>query len=397
MARYEFRLPDVGEGVVEAELAAWHVKPGDRVKEDQMLVDIMTDKATLEITSPVSGVVVSISGNPGEMLTVGSVLVEFELDGVALEDAAELPPAVATVAASAPPPTTAASNLLAAPATRARAKDMGIALEQVQGTGPDGRITDHDLDSFITRNTNAPGGKPQGQTRDGVTETKIIGLRRKIAEKMEDAYRRIPHITYVEEFDLTELEGLRRELNEERRETQPKLTLLPFFMRALAVVQPEFPSINARYDDQAGILQAFEAVHIGIATQTPDGLMVPVVRHAEALDLWGCARELSRVTAAAKNGTATREELGGSTITITSLGALGGIATTPIINAPEVAIIGPNKLVDRLILQNGQIVTRTLMNLSSSFDHRIVDGHDVARFVQRLRSLIERPARLFMD
>lgn len=396
MARYEFRLPDVGEGVVEAELAAWHVKPGDRVKEDQMLVDIMTDKATLEITSPVAGVVVSITGNPGEMLAVGSVLVEFELDGGAPESAAEPPPVAAPVAVSAPPPA-AASTPLAAPATRARAKDLGIVLENVEGTGPDGRITDHDLDSFIARNTSAPTAKPQGQKRDGVTETKIIGLRRKIAEKMEDAYRRIPHITYVEEFDLTELEGLRRELNEERREPQPKLTLLPFFMRALAVLQPEFPFVNARYDDQAGVLHAFEAVHIGIATQTPDGLMVPVIRHVEALDLWDCASELSRVTAAAKNGTATREELSGSTITITSLGALGGIATTPIINAPEVAIIGPNKLVDRLVLLNGQIVTRTLMNLSSSFDHRIVDGHDVARFIQRMRSLIERPARLFMD
>jgi 2-oxoisovalerate dehydrogenase E2 component (dihydrolipoyl transacylase) len=391
MARYEFRLPDVGEGVVEAELAAWHVKPGDRVKEDQMLVDIMTDKATLEITSPVAGSVISISGNPGEMLAVGSVLVEFELEGEA-ESVAEPVPA----SAPAPAPIAAASPL-AAPATRARAKDLGIALEQVPGTGPDGRITDHDLDSFIARKTAAPAAKPQGQKRDGVTETKIIGLRRKIAEKMEDSYRRIPHITYVEEFDLTELEGLRRELDEERRETRPKLTLLPFFMRALAVLQPEFTFINARFDDQAGVLHAFDAVHIGIATQTSEGLMVPVVRHAEALDLWGCARELSRVTSAAKDGTATREELSGSTITITSLGSLGGIATTPIINAPEVAIIGPNKLVDRLFLQNGQITTRTMMNLSSSFDHRIVDGYDAARFVQRMRSFIERPARLFMD
>lgn len=393
MARYEFRLPDVGEGVVEAELAAWHVKPGDRVKEDQMLVDIMTDKATLEITSPVAGTVISISGNPGEMLAVGSVLAEFELEGEA-ESVAEPAPAAASAPIPASLPASATSPL-AAPATRARAKDLGIALEQVPGTGPDGRITDHDLDSFVARNTTAP-AKPQGQKRDGVTETKIIGLRRKIAEKMEDSHRRIPHITYVEEFDLTELEGLRRELNEERREKQPKLTLLPFFMRALTVLQPEFPFINARFDDQAGVLHSFDAVHIGIATQTSEGLMVPVVRHAEALDLWGCASELSRVTSAAKDGTATREELSGSTITITSLGPLGGIATTPIINAPEVAIIGPNKLVDRLVLQNGQITTRTMMNLSSSFDHRIVDGYDAARFIQRMRSLIERPARLFM-
>jgi 2-oxoisovalerate dehydrogenase E2 component (dihydrolipoyl transacylase) len=364
-----------------------------------MLVDIMTDKATLEITSPVAGTVIGVSGNPGEMLAVGSVMVEFELEGEAesVDEPAPVPVLAPTPAPTPVPVAAAGPSPLAAPATRARANALGIALEQVRGTGPDSRITEHDLDNFVAGNATTPVAKPQWQKRDGVTETKLIGLRRKIAEKMEDSYRRIPHITYVEEFDLTELEGLRRELNEERGQQRPRLTLLPFFMRALAVLQPEFPFVNARFDDQAGVLQSFDAVHIGIATQTSDGLMVPVVRHAEALDLWGCASELSRVTSAAKCGTATREELSGSTITITSLGALGGIATTPIINAPEVAIIGPNKLVDRLVFQNGQITTRTVMNLSSSFDHRIVDGHDAARFVQRMRSLIERPARLFME
>jgi len=233
--------------------------------------------------------------------------------------------------------------------------------------------------------------------RTAVNEIKIIGLRRRIAERMQDAKRRIPHFSYVEEFDMTELEALRGDLNDGRLEGQPKLTLLPFFMRAIARLQPEFPHVNARYDDDAGVLQAHEGVHIGIATQTPGGLMVPVVRHVEALDLWDCARELGRVTAAARDGSATRDELGGSTITLTSLGTLGGIAATPVINSPEVAILGPNKLVERPVVRGGQIVVRTLMNLSSSFDHRIVDGHDAARFVQRLKRLVERPALLFVD
>jgi 2-oxoisovalerate dehydrogenase E2 component (dihydrolipoyl transacylase) len=425
MPRYEFRLPDVGEGTAEAEIAAWHVAAGDRVEEDQSLVDVMTDKAMVEMTSPVSGVVLAVHGEVGRCMPVGAVLVEIRIEGdgdesVASASAAAASPvadpkfpimAVATPAAISAqqqdlrPPAAALAVVaaasedppLASPATRRRAHELGIALQSVAGTGPAARVTWKDLDDHIARGTDAA---PVGQSfakRSGMHETKIIGLRRKIAEKMQDAKRRIPHFSYVEEFDLTELEALRHELNAGRSGDPPKLTLLPFFMRALVRLLPEFPHVNARYDDDAGVLRSYEGVHIGIATQTDAGLMVPVVHHAEALDLWGCARELLRVTVAARAGSATRAELSGSTITLTSLGALGGIAATPIINHPEVAILGPNKLVDRPVVLNGAVAIRTLMNLSSSFDHRIVDGHDAARFVQRLKRLIERPALLFVE
>jgi len=290
----------------------------------------------------------------------------------------------------------AAAASLASPATRQRARALNIALETLPGTGPGGRVTDADLDGFVA--ALARGQPSQGglQRREAVHETKIIGLRRAIARSMTESKRRIPHFTYVEEFDLTDLEALRRELNEHRAADQPKLTLLPFFMRALARLVPEFPRVNSRYDDEAEILSSYEAVHVGIATQTDGGLLVPVVRHVEALDLWGCARELLRVTTAARSGSAGREELSGSTITLTSLGALGGIAATPIINHPEVAIIGPNKLVERPVVRSGAITVRTMMNLSASFDHRIVDGYDAARFVQRLKRLIDMPALLFI-
>ncbi|MET0547203.1 MAG: dihydrolipoamide acetyltransferase family protein, partial [Caulobacterales bacterium] len=279
---------------------------------------------------------------------------------------------------------------------RKRAQELGVALEDVRGTGPEGRITPADLEAFASA-----GGRQisvvGGVRRTAVRDQKIIGLRRKIAERMQESKRRIPHFGYVEEFDLTELESLRKQLNEERAPDQPKLTLLPFFIRALVLLQPEFPHINSRYDDEAQILHTHEAVHVGVATQTSSGLMVPVVRHAEALDIWDAARELARVTAAARDGSAPREELSGSTITLTSLGVLGGISATPVINAPEVGIIGPNKLEERPVVRNGQIVIRTMMNVSTAFDHRIVDGHDAASFVQRLKRLIEQPALLFMD
>ena len=286
---------------------------------------------------------------------------------------------------------------LASPVVRRRAYELGIPLQFIPGSAAAGRITEQDLEDFIARGGNVAPVNDRFAKRHGVHDTKLIGLRRRIAEKMQEAKRNIPHFGYVEEFDMTELEALRRELNEDRSENQPKLTLLPFFMRAIVALVPEFPHINARYDEEPGVLRSYDAVHIGIATQSNAGLMVPVVRHCEALDVWGCARELSRVTAAARAGTATREELTGSTITLTSLGTLGGISATPVINAPEVAIIGPNKLVDRPVVFNGQIAIRTLMNLSSSFDHRIIDGHDAARFVSRLKRLIERPAHLFLD
>jgi len=420
MGLYLFRLPDVGEGVAEAEVVAWYVKPGDRIEEDQTLVDVMTDKATVDITSPVGGVVTAIHGELGAMAPVGSVLVEIEVEGAGTDaspaeapaapvqparaetPAPQAPPSEAPASPPVPPPAAPANRApddapLAAPATRARAHALGIPLQNVPGTGPAGRITPGDLDAFIA-GANAPTvAGPRYAERSGTTEVRVIGLRRRIAENMQQSKRRIPHFGYVEEFDLTELESLREELNASRGTEQPKLTLLPFFMRALVRILPDFPQINARYDDEAGVLHTISSVDIGIATQTPGGLMVPVVAHAEARDLWDCAAELARVTAAARAGVAKREELTGSTITLTSLGALGGIAATPVINHPEVAIIGPNKLEERPVVRNGQIVIRKMMNVSSSFDHRIVDGFDAARFIQELKRHIEHPALIFMD
>jgi 2-oxoisovalerate dehydrogenase E2 component (dihydrolipoyl transacylase) len=388
MGLYLFRLPDVGEGVAEAEIGAWYVKAGDVVQEDAPLVDVLTDKASVEITSPVTGKVLAVHGETGDFVPVGSVLVELEVEGQGeAAPTAEPEPAEKPV----PPVTVSKSAPLAAPATRHRADEMGVALSSVTGTGPEGRVLPNDLDAYAQ-----PESGPAPVKSDGVTEIRIVGLRRKIAEKMQAAKRNIPHFAYVEEFDMTGLEALRKELNDSRGASQPKLTLLPFFMLAVVKLRAEFPNVNARYDDEAGILRTYDAVHMGIATQTPNGLVVPVVRHVEALDLWGCASELARVTQGARDGTASREELSGSTITLTSLGALGGIAATPVINAPEVAILGPNKLVERPVVRDGQVVIRTLMNLSSSFDHRIIDGFDAASYVQRLKRLIEKPALLFI-
>jgi 2-oxoisovalerate dehydrogenase E2 component (dihydrolipoyl transacylase) len=411
MGLYQFRLPDVGEGVAEAEITVWHVKVGDSVQEDQSLVDVMTDKATVDMTSPVDGVVRAIHGEVGAMVPVGSVLVELDIGGA--EAAPEAPAPESTPEAARPieqaawptgdafvPRQESAGHAapLAAPSTRRRAKQAGVALEDVTGTGPAGRILPTDLDAFIAQGAAAPAPRDtRYAARDRVTETRIVGLRRKIAEKMQEAKRRIPHITYVEEVDVTQLEALRQTLNADRTTDQPKLTLLPFFIRALVRIVPDYPQINARYDDEGGVLQAHEAVHVGIATQTPGGLMVPVIRHAEARDVWTLAAELSRLGTAARDGTARRDELSGSTITITSLGSLGGIATTPVINHPEVAIIGPNKIVDRPVVDGSFVTVRKMMNLSASFDHRIVDGYDAARFVQALKRLIEHPALIFMD
>jgi len=427
MGRYHFRLPDVGEGVAEAEIVVWHVKPGDAVKEDQSLVDVMTDKATVDMTSPVEGVVTAVHGDVGAMVPVGSVLVEIEVEGAGNVEAElelttpkpspepapqatdPLPPpapvraapAAATVSARRGGPTVASrapgEAPLAAPATRRRAHELGIPLQYVSGTGPGGRITPDDLEAYIAGHGAASASDVRFAEKHGVSDTRIIGLRRRIAEKMQESKRRIPHIAYVEECDLTELESLRADLNAHRSDEQPKLTLLPFLMRALVKAVADFPQINARYDDDAGVLHTHEGIHIGIATQTPSGLIVPVVRHAEARDLYDCARELARVAQAARDGSAQRDELSGSTITITSLGALGGIVTTPVINHPEVAIIGPNKLVDRPMVQGSFVTVRKVMNLSSSFDHRIIDGYDAASFVQRLKRLLEHPALIFMD
>jgi len=430
MGQYVFKLPDVGEGTAEAEIVAWHVKVGDLIEEDAPLVDVMTDKATVEMTTPVTGRVVALHGDLGEMAPVGAPLAVIETDAVGepLLPSREKVSAKQTdegahKSVSAPPPLVArASNPplekkeksgqdardtrepvsrirdakpLASPVVRRRAQDLGIQLQFVPGTGPAGRISLEDLEAYAeTPSAPAATGKAK---REGVEDIRVIGLRRKIAEKMQDAKRRIPHFAYVEEIDATEVEALRVHLNATRRPDQPKLTFLPFLVRALVNVLPRYPQINARFDDDAGVVHRHEAVHVGIATQTPGGLIVPVVRHAETLDVWDCAREIARVAAATREGKAAADELKGSTITVTSLGPLGGVVTTPVINHPEVAIIGPNKIIDRPVVRDGQIVVRKMMNLSSSFDHRVVDGYDAAAFIQEIKGMLEHPATLFMD
>jgi len=402
MSQYLFRLPDIGEGIAEAEITAWHVKPGDHVREDQPLCDVMTDKATVDMSSPVDGTVVALHGTVGSKAPVGSVLVEMDIEGGTTEPAAV---AQTDVTANArpgegraplkvvpPAPVEDKPAPTASPATRRRAMEWGIDLADVDGTGPHGRILVEDLERHRGEQT-----KSAPMPRHKVEEIPVVGLRRRIAERMAESKRSIPHFSYVEEFDLTELEALRTHLNANRHDGQPKLTLLPFFMRAVVKLVPEFPNINAHYDEAQGILKRFAAVHVGIATQTPQGLMVPVVRHAETRDVWGCAAELARVTAAARDGSASRDQLSGSTITLSSLGPLGGIAATPIINPPEVAILGPNKLVERPVVEGAFLARRKVLNLSGSFDHRIIDGHDAASFVQRLKGLMEHPALIFMD
>ena len=424
---YVFKLPDVGEGTAEAELVGWHVKVGDAVEEDQIIADIMTDKATVEITSPVAGTVVALYGEAGKSVPVGGPLVAFDVEGrgnvstpVAAPKPAPKPTENATAASAAvstaqrAPSATAPSKPVpaltgrapgerpsASPAVRNRARDLGVDLTFVPGSGPAGRITHEDLDGFIARGGSQPASAPSGggstyAKAQGTTEVKIIGLRRKIAEKMAESVRRIPHITYVEEIDMTAVEELRAHLNATKSKDQPKLNVLPFIARAIVVALRDQPQINATYDDEAGVLTQHAPVHLGIAAQTPNGLMVPVVRHAEARDPYDTALEIARVSGAAKEGSAKREELSGSTITITSLGTLGGVVHTPIINHPEVAIVGPNKIAERVVVKDGQMVVRKMMNLSSSFDHRIVDGHDAAVFVQRIKGLLENPATLWM-
>lgn len=440
MGEHVIRLPDVGEGVAEAELVEWHVKVGDMVREDAVLAAVMTDKATVEIPSPVEGEILWLGAEIGETVAIGSPIVRLKVAGegnvgqgetvTEPQAAPEQPaqprgpapgvqkPATPAVvegsneAASAPPrprgvrgstgaPRKEGEKPLASPAVRLRAREAGIDLRQVPGSGPAGRIGHDDLDAFIARGPQA--GKVSGLARnDKVDEIKVVGLRRKIAEKMQLAKARIPHITYVEEVDVTALEELRAGLNKQKPAggvgtERPKLTLLPFLMRAMVRAIAEQPQLNALYDDDAGIIRQYGGVHIGIAAQTANGLVVPVVKHAEALDLWESGAELNRLAEAAKSGTATREELSGSTITITSLGAMGGVVTTPVINYPEVAIIGVNKMMVRPMWDGSQFVPRKMMNLSSSFDHRVIDGWDAAVFVQRIKALLETPAMIFVE
>jgi 2-oxoisovalerate dehydrogenase E2 component (dihydrolipoyl transacylase) len=422
MGRYVFKLPDVGEGIAEAEVVGWHVAVGATVAEDDPLVDVMTDKATVEIPSPRAGRVVAITGSPGDKIRVGAELLVLETganaetgpaDPPSTELAAQAPApkpepppkppqhtpspkARETAPPALPPARSPGTRPLAPPAVRRRAQELGIGLQFIPGTGPAGRITHTDLDAYLASGR-AAAPTLQATTRpDAIEEIRIIGLRRRIAERMQESKRRIPHYSYIEELDVTALEDLRTHLNTRHASARPRLTLLPFLIRALVRAIPDFPQVNALFDDEAGIVRRHASLHAGIATQTAQGLMVPVLRHAESLDLWQIATEITHLAEAARNGTASRDQLSGSTLTITSLGPIGGIATTPVINHPEVAIVGVNRIVERPVVHNGQILVRKMMNLSSSFDHRVVDGWDAAQFIQALKSLLEQPATLFM-
>jgi len=416
MGMHVFKLPDIGEGVVEGEVVQWHVSVGDAVKEDDPIVDVMTDKATVTIPSPVSGVVSSLNGEAGDMIAVGSALVEFDSEDTPpaaepvaaaepeVEAASEPEPEPETEPASepdpepAPAPAAPSGRALASPALRRRAREAGIDIAQISGSGPSGRIRNADLDAFIAADGSVTGTEPTAQSakRTDVTEVKVVGLRRKIAEQMTTSKTRIAHFSYFEEADVTELETLRRTLNASRDVTQPKLTYLPFIMLALSKIMPDHPECNATYDDQAGVVMRHGAVHIGIATQTERGLYVPVVKHVEAMDAWQAAEEMQRVAGAARDGTASLDDLTGSTFTITSLGRDGGLGATPIINHPEVAILGVHKAREMPVVRDGQIVVRRIMNLSSSFDHRVVDGADGAALIQHLKRMLENPALIFM-
>ncbi len=432
MGARSIKMPDVGEGVAEAEIVEWSVKVGDLVREDEVVAAVMTDKATVEIPTPVAGTVVALGGAVGDVLAVGAELIRIEAPGLPdslapaartpargeppppvappAEEAARAPAtrpaddAVAAPQAPAPlrpppsgPPRGAGEKPLAAPAVRGQAREAGVDLRLVRGSGPAGRITHDDLAAYIARPAEAP-AKARGREPNTAVETiKVVGMRRRIAQNMAESSRRVAHFSYVEEADVTALEELRAALNAQATAERPKLTMLPFLMLAIVKAVADFPQVNAHYDDDNDVIERYGAVHIGIATQTSVGLMVPVVRHAETLSLHACARELRRVTEAARQGVGAREELTGSTITLTSLGALGGIVSTPLVNRPEVAIVGVNKIVVKPIWRDGGFVPRKVMNLSSSFDHRVVDGYDAATFIQRLRGLIETPAALFIE
>ncbi len=410
MTVHLIRMPDLGEGIAEVELVAWHVAPGDAVNEDQVLADVMTDKATVEIPSPVAGRVLALGGEVGQMMAVGADLIRIELEGAG--DAEAVPaaapvPAVAVaptarhldpVPSPSPPSSPRRERPIASPALRARAWALGIDLKDVPASGASGRIMQSDLDAVAAVRPGVPAPpSPAGQARHEGTHTeKIVGLRRKIAQRMQESKRRIPHYTYVEEVDVSELEALRARLNAKWGAQRGHLTLLAFLIRAVVLGAREFPQVNARFDDETGVLTRHDAVHLGIATQTGAGLMVPVLRDAQARDLWASAAEVTRLSDAARSGKAVRDELSGSTITITSLGRLGGIMSTPVINHPEVAIVGVNRIVLRPAIRDGAVVARQLMNLSSSFDHRVVDGAVAAAFVQCLREHLEHPATLFV-
>jgi len=445
MGIHVIKMPDIGEGIAEVELVAWHVEVGQTIKEDQPLADVMTDKAAVEIPSPVTGKVIELGGRIGEMMAVGSELIRLEVEGdgnlkagaPVRESKVETAPVAAApskAVAEAPEASTAkpaakhapaeprrakhaehaehvdapraalapGERPLASPAVRQRAWDMGIELRYVRGTGEAGRILHADLDAFARTGSGAARGSRGSHAhgydeRNDETDVPVIGLRRAIARKMQEAKRRIPHFSYVEEIDVTELESLRTDLNRRYGDTRGKLTPLPLLIRAMVIALRDFPQINARFDDEAGVVTRYGAVHMGVATQTDGGLTVPVLRHAEARDVWSISAEIARLADAVRANRAQRDELSGSTITISSLGALGGIVSTPVINHPEVGIVGVNRIVERPMIRDGAVVARKMMNLSSSFDHRVVDGADAAEFIQAVRAVLERPALLFVE
>ena len=427
MGKFEFKLPDIGEGVVEGEIVEWMVAVGDTVKEDDPILSVMTDKATVEIPAPCDGTVTSIVGEAGDILPVGGVCIVFDVDGEgnaseASEPVAEEAPAVeekvepvveekapkpapapapAAPTATAPVARAAGTKALASPAVRQRARAANIDLQLVAGSGPAGRISHADLDRHIaggaaSATSSMPVGGVAKVARNGTEAIKVIGLRRKIADGMMSSYSTIPHFSYFEEVDVTELESLRQHLNATRPEGAPKLTYLPFIMQALVKALAQRPECNALYDDEAGVVTRHEAINLGIATQTDRGLYVPVVKHVEAMDIWQSAAEMGRVTQATRDGKAGVDDLTGSTFTITSLGRLGGLGATPIINKPEVGILGVHNAKDRAVVKDGHVVVRRIMNLSSSWDHRVVDGHDGASLVQLVKSYLEHPATIFM-
>ena len=432
MGDYVFKLPDIGEGVVEGEIVTWHVKVGDSVSEDDSIVDVMTDKATVTIPSPTNGVVKELSGDVGDMIAVGTALITFSSDGVVNVPAEEEKEAVVTlepeikeetaefvqekveekVEVKTPTPVNSmpqkteivseknvsGGRVLASPAVRRRAREADLDLTSISGSGPAGRIRHADLDAFIAAGGAVSGAPPQSYStkRTDTNEIKVVGLRRKIAEQMVKSKFSIPHFSYFEEIDVTELEKLRKHLNSTKDDSQPKLTYLPFIMMALAKIMPNHLECNAHYDEKRNIVTQYSAVHLGIATQTDRGLFVPVVKHVEAMDIWQSASEMQRVSGSARNGTASLDELTGSTFTITSLGREGGLGATPIINHPEVSILGVHKAREMPVVQNGKIEVRRIMNVSSSFDHRIVDGANGAALIQSLKKMLEHPALIFM-
>jgi 2-oxoisovalerate dehydrogenase E2 component (dihydrolipoyl transacylase) len=410
-----FKLPDLGEGVVEAEIVAWHVEPGDGVRADQPLVDVMTDKATVTIPCGVQGRVLETYGDVGQSIAVGEELVTFDTSAapngaavgekttngkqrIVVEQPSTLAPATVPLVQQAACPNESAKRVdppMASPAVRRRARELHVDLVQLHGSGPNGRITHADIDIHL-RSEVSPVGAPRRTPGLHTTEIQMGGLRRRIAEKMVVSSSEIPHFTYIEEVDITELESLREHLNDNRSDGQPKLTYLPFIILSVARSLNRFPQLNAHYDDKREVITRYEAVHLGIATQTDRGLCVPVVRHAEAMDLWQVTRETRRITDSAKNQSISRSELTGSTFTVTSLGSMGGLAATPIINHPEVAILGINKATDRPVVHKGQIAVRRMVNLSGSFDHRVVDGADGAIFIQCVKQYLEHPATIFI-